>query len=280
MIVQFKNNIVSYNTKSAAVLITKSYLKCDIISWVDHYLNWCGFDHIYIFDNETKCCNISELFKNNNRVTVSYITYNDLIKRGGQCGIYSTVLKNNPDTYIAFIDDDEYLWFDKTKWQTINSFITNLIKNNITCYFIPWLFMSYNSNDIKYNRTEPMKDCCKYTGYDINKHFEFIIGKSIVKYNNMRFGNPHFPDNTQIYYSLNPIKTLITDDIWKIGNIKKPDLFLVHYYHRSLVEWEEKLNRKRIDCINKTYKECYIEENSNNMIYPKNVYKYYYDLFN
>ena len=32
--------------KSNVVLITKSYIPIDIIAWVDHYLNYCGFDNV------------------------------------------------------------------------------------------------------------------------------------------------------------------------------------------------------------------------------------------
>ena len=79
--------------KSEVCLITKSYYDFDIICWVDHYLNWCGFDHITIYDNETLCCNISECFKNNDRVTVYKISDEELLNIK-QTNLYEKHIKN------------------------------------------------------------------------------------------------------------------------------------------------------------------------------------------
>lgn len=54
--------------KSGICVINKSYIADDILMWVDHYLNYCGFDHIFTLypwynDDALNKYNINELVR-------------------------------------------------------------------------------------------------------------------------------------------------------------------------------------------------------------------------
>ena len=245
--------------KSEVCLITKSYYNFDIICWVDHYLNWCGFDHVTIYDNDTSCCNISECFKNDDKVTVYKISDKEL-SNTIQTNLYIKHAKNSNYEWIFFCDDDEYLWFNKLKYKTINNFISILQTKNIDCFIIPWLMVSYEAYKAPLNRTRSMKYDCSFTDCglnDINK----AVYKPLVKNNfkDIEFFTTHFISNKKNYYNLtnyytnndvngknetNTIVPLIS------YTIKTSDILLPHYHIRSINEWNMKMERRRIDLWN------------------------------
>ena len=241
--------------KSEVCLITKSYYDFDIICWVDHYLNWCGFDHITIYDNETTCCNISECFKNNDKVTVYKISDEELLNIK-QTNLYEKHIKNCHYNWVLFCDDDEYLWFNKLKYRTINDFFSILEIKNIDCFIIPWLMVSYEANKMPYTRTQNMKYDCSYIQY--NKTDNITIGyKPCVKINSndIKFCTAHFIANRNNYYNFKNYynsKDLHNDNTsipipLITYSIDSADIILMHYYTRSIEEWNIKMERRRIN---------------------------------
>lgn len=242
--------------KSAVVLITRSYLECDVISWVDHYLNWCGFDHIYIYDNETKCCNISELFKNNNKVTVTFVPDSERVKYL-QSNIYMGFLTSSNAKqydYIAFFDDDEYLWFNKNKWQNINSFLLELKCKNILNFSIPDRHISYLSNSRPADRIKPMKDECFYSYSNINCNvaIKTITSSKITPFCSCtHFFVSNYDNENYLYNEFSEQPIHIEKNLpdyskycsnYIIPDISKLNLILYHYYHLSYKEIDRKLN--------------------------------------
>lgn len=285
MIIKNKHIIKSEKIISEVVLITKCYLKNDIISWVDHYLNWCGFNHIKIFDNESKCGSLAEIFKDNNKVTVITVKDNEKYDFFQQSQ-YNKIIKENKEyTYQFFCDDDEYLWFDKTKYNTINDYLSILNNKNIFAFAIPMVNISYNSNDVPQKRTNPMINECLYVNKNYNTNNNSLLYKSFIHINLVKikpyafFTVPHLvinhntllPNNTYV----NPIEF---KDYFIQTNPSELDIKLFHYYHRSYNEWSEKMKRTRIDTENnKTYESA---PTNGTTEYPKDYYTYYLNPFN
>lgn len=282
MIINKYRNLVS----SEVCLITKSYYDFDIICWVDHYLNWCGFDHITIYDNETSCCNISECFKNNDKVTVYKISDEEMVNTK-QIDLYVKHLKNCHYNWVLICDDDEYLWFNKLKYKTINDFFGILQTKNIDCFIIPWLMASYEANKAPYTRTQNMKYDCSYIQYNKTDN---IVGayKPCIKINSndIEFYTTHFIRTRNNYYNfknyynskdLHNISTVIPVITYSIDSA---DIILMHYHIRSIEEWFIKMERRRIDLIGTTkFKEfpsCYGDDGNK---YDNSSYLNYFNPF-
>lgn len=286
MIIKNKFNVTKLEeTTSEVVLITKSYLKVDIISWVDHYLNWCGFDHVTIIDNESLCGSLYDLFENNDKVTVIDIYDKDKSNFFQQTLYNKFIRENEKYTYQFFCDDDEYLWFDKTKYNTINNYLSNLNNRNIYAFAIPMINISYKSGDVPDKRTKAMINDCFYVNENYNTTYEKYTYKSFIHLNLAKlhpqvcFGIPHFIAN---YFTLLAdnrfVNPQVFDDYFIATNPSELDIKLFHYHHRSYKEWEDKMNRNRIDMpVNTTYK---LSPTQGIIEYPKNYYTYYLNPFN
>jgi hypothetical protein len=237
---------------SEVILITKAYKECDIDAWVEHYLNWCGFNHIIIIDNGTTCCNIQEKFNGNDKVSVIKMPskfYNM------QQYFYNRFANNNIKyTYQFFCDDDEYLWFDKTKYSNINVYLKHLNDNDVYQFGVPRVNISYESSCAPETRQGPMINECKYVSEDYYKEVlvsikPFIHTAIKTQISNISFSYPHFINNYNIILPNNSEFNPRVDGTKVKYKVSDSDIKLFHYYHRSLEEWNEKMNRTRIDCL-------------------------------
>ena len=272
---ELKNPYKTKPISSEVILITKLYKECDIDSWVDHYLNWCGFDHIIIVDNESTCCNIEEKFKDNEKVDVVLLYDKSKFLNVQQYYYTRYVNTNNKYTYQFFCDDDEYLWFDKTKYKIINDYLKKLNENDIYQFGVPRTNISYKSSKTPKTRQKPMIDDCKYVSDKYNQETFVDVKPFIHRFlkntiDHIKFVYPHFINNYLVTLPNNTtFEPNVTGPKAKI-NISNCDIRLFHYYHRSLDEWEEKLNRTRIDSIeNLKYKDQPTDKSIN---YPENEY--------
>lgn len=228
---------------SEIVLLTKSYKECDIKEFVNHHLNWCGFDHITIYDNDTICCDITELFKNNDKVNV--------IKVPGKVNhleLVNTHHKNSKYDWQFYIDDDEYLWFDKNKIENINSFLQYLDSKQIKEFGVYWQFISYKTGEQAEDRNQCFtKECFYVPDKPFFTHLKVFVNKLAQ---NGSFLNPH------IYYPY-PVQTLtgITKSPNCTRDVSNDFIKLYHYFYRTKKEWEEKLNRIRPD-LGKKFKDA------------------------
>lgn len=247
--------------KSGICVINKSYIADDILMWVDHYLNYCGFDHIFIYDNCTACTDVCSLFSGNSKVTVTRVT-DDEIKSKAQVGIFSECLakaRAEQFDYILFADNDELLWMNKTKYSNINEFLEEIQAKNILHYSIPWRFISYDSQARPYDRIRNFRDECQYI---LNDEERSCTVKSFISpLIESTFLNPHLlvkDENTNFEY-YTQFGTDLTPWTAKADfEFDKCDLILYHYYMKSWEEWDIKLNSYRIDLSKaQTYKETY-----------------------
>lgn len=241
-------------------MVNKSYIPDDLFTWVDHYLNYCGFDHIFIYDNCTQCMNVTEAFKNNSRVTITSIT-DDYIKEHPQVVIFQDCMEANRANYdyIFFCDNDELLWYNQEKYSNINEFLQYLKDSNILHYSIPWRCISYNPRNRPYNRTRNFKDECLYILK--NEEQSCMVKSFISPLIDSTFLNPHLlrqNENTNFEYytqfgtDVDPLTAKSNFDF------NACDLILYHYYMKSWEEWNIKLNSYRIDLgKSQTYKETY-----------------------
>lgn len=231
-----------HQLKSCVIVLTKTYKSFDIISFVDHYLNYAGFNHIIILDNETTVCNIAETFKNNSKITVIKIS-NAELQKTTHAELLHKIMLENKDKFDYFfpIDDDEYLWFNKNKYPTIKYFLKTINKYNIEYFHVPWRLISYCNKDRPVERTKPFKDECFY-GLDFSNYHvcgKIFIKSSAIKQNDVF--SLHIYWDKQIYHNL--ISYDINKFDYDLNNYNDKDLILYHYFHRTVNEWEEKLNR-------------------------------------
>lgn len=268
---------------SEVVLITKIYKPFDIDDWVDHYLNWCGFDRVYIVDNES-CCDIAEKFKDNSRVFVEYLPDNRKTPWLQQ-NYYSRIANfNNYYTYQFYCDDDEYLWFDKTKYKNINEFLTILRDKDILQYSIPMVNISYESGKTPQDRTKSMISDCLYVSKDYfgttNSTYKTFISKYLKnKMRRITFNSPHVVSAYKTVFADNSeVKITCGKDFYLDSHPSELDIKLFHYYHRSLNEWEEKSNRTRIDVDKQLTYGDYPTQNKTS-VYPDNEYTEFLDPF-
>lgn len=266
--------------KSAVCLITKAYLPIDIITFVNHYITYCGFNDIIIYDNESSCCNIAELFKNNNNVIVNYLSDEEKMQYN-QCQIviYNQCLakyKNDYD-FIAFFDDDEFLWINKSKYNSINEYLENLYNRNILQFCIPWRYISYKDNEKPQFRKDSMINDMHYIN---NKNTDFTCVKSIVstKLNIYECALHLFKNYDNCYY--NECNSELKWNVYIDVNYDKCNFILYHYFHRSYDEWSRKLKLPGLDETSKTRYDAIIARNGLSMLDHKNFnYNTYINLF-
>lgn len=245
------------NTFSEVVLLTKSYKECDIDEFVKHYLFNCGFDHITIYDNETVCCNIFEKFKDNKQVTViptpSPINHLKILTNHHKLSCFN---------WQFYVDDDEFLWIDKTKISNINEFLQFLDYKHILQFGVYWQYISYESGKQQNDRNQCFtKECFYIPSRPVFTHLKSFVNKNAQ---NGYWPNPH------MYYSI-PVHTFggITHSPNCIKDVSNDPLKLYHYFYRTKNEWNEKLKRIRPD-TGKTFKDQ-PTSNGNELIYNKYI---------
>lgn len=273
------NIVVNERIKSNVVLITKSYIPIDIIVWVDHYLNYCGFDNVTIFDNNTTCCNIAKIFKDNPRVNVYFIPDENKPHNMQQLIYNAMVSENAKYDYQFFCDDDEYLWFNKNKWPDINTFLMTIAEKNIAAFAVPMILISYEDGKHPEIRTKSMIEDCLYVKqeyYDgVGTVCKSFIHKSL-KYSNPVWLVPHYISVVTFFEDGHSVDFRVSRDWLQNFKYCDCDIKLFHYYYRSLSEWNEKLNRRRIDT-----KDLYKDNPTiSNADYIKNGYTIYLKPFN
>ena len=243
-----------YNIKCCVFLITKSYLFDDVDFFIDHYLNYCGFDYIYILDQESVCGNLKEKFKDKENVTIDYCSDIEKNKIKWFQSIRTTGFLNTHKNYdyCFLVDDDEYLWINKQKYKNIKEFLVFLKHNNIKQYAIPWRMISYKSDERPYDRKQPLvKDCFYLEKESIpskNVPFKTLINPVYVS-SNEKYNMTHYIRDIDICYSYN--KHISNSFIIPEIDYYYEDLILYHYRYKSYKEFN--MNLLRCDISNTTH---------------------------
>ena len=131
---------------SEIVTLAKWYNKNDFTTWINHYLSYCGVDSILIFNNESTFNLKNELNKLSDilKTKVKRINVSDKIvlsKDAPQIYFFQKAHNTKSASYQFFIDYDEYIWINKSKYNTINDFLNYLESNNIFIYLMPEQFI-------------------------------------------------------------------------------------------------------------------------------------------
>lgn len=126
---------------SEVVIITNTNKKYDLCELINYY-NIIGFDKIVLCDSISKLdLNVfSKLYKN-----VEYFKnthYN-------QVELFDYFYNKSTCDWIYFADDDEFLWFDTTKYKNVNDFIEKKSAELNTNNFGIWWVKINNFNAIK-----------------------------------------------------------------------------------------------------------------------------------
>ena len=232
--------------KSEVVLIAKFFRIFDALEWIRHYTR-LGFDHITVYDNNTECFDVASLQMLFPNLTVCRINGTP-----SQCEIYNTHRQLHKEyDWIFFCDDDEYLYLDRSKFKSINDFLSSL-PPFIEQFSVYWKYMSYAGGNVPDDR--PFTRVTEDMMYTDNSPYLTHV-KSFVK-NTVRetFAIPHMIREINTYTIDGPIQNPAT-----IRNPFNDYICLHHYYRRSKKETEEKLERNRIDA-NGQYKD-YPEQN-------------------
>ncbi len=223
------------------VCLTKSYRLDDFICWFNHYKKLgCN---IVIYDNESTVDIKSYVIENGG-------TYNKINGWPNQWVLFDKILNNNTlnldiDDFITFLDDDEYLWYDKLTYASINESIRHYFKQ-LDSLLVPEILMS--SKHLLTTRKGTVIDELYYRRSDYSSQ-----GKAIIRYNpgtkykfnHNSFERGHVPKINTIRMSE------VVSDV-PGNNISKTTygvtgyecgLRLYHYHIKSKQDWEIKINR-------------------------------------
>jgi hypothetical protein len=103
------------------VLLTKTSNLEDLKEWLEWHLNVCKFSRIHVVDNDS--------IAGTRELCLSYenVTYEFVSGRVSQYTVYNRIAKQfqseGSKDWIAFLDDDEYLKFDSTKYSSVQDVI-------------------------------------------------------------------------------------------------------------------------------------------------------------
>lgn len=231
------------NNKLTVVCLTKTYDIKNFENWLKHY-NKLGC-RIIIYDNESDV-DIKPLVEQYNA------EYNTIIGWPNQWELFDNILNNNllnlnDMDYVTFMDDDEYLWFDKSKYSSIN--------NALDCYFrdldsllVPEILMSTHVFKTKLCEAMTITDECYYHRNDYTSQ-----GKAIIRYISWaKYKYNHkFEERGHVPY-INDIRLSEVVSDKPGNNLSKTTygitgytcgLRLYHYHIKSEYDWQKKIER-------------------------------------
>lgn len=238
------------------VCLTKTYNLKNFEKWLNHY-NLLGCN-IVVYDNESDVDIKETVLKYNGQ-------YNSVIGWPNQWELFDNILNKNLLNlknldYVTFLDDDEYLWYNKSSYSNINSAISHYFKQ-LDSLLIPEILLS--SRYIKTQINGYYIDELYYRRNDLSSQ-----GKAIIRFNNnvkYKFNHNHIERGHVPYINNIRMSDVVSDNIGQ--NISKTtygitgydcDLRLYHYHIKSEYDWVKKIERgsaatKNIGCKNGSY---------------------------
>lgn len=195
-----------------------------IEEWSNHYKN-LGFDHIFIYDNNSKIPLVSE------KDYITIVNWPD-DKFKSQSRSYLSCAKNEGKDYdyILFIDADE---FYMSKSMNIHKDIENL-KNKYGDFDGLGLYWRIYGQPKPY--LEKRQAIEKYTQYFGNTHIKSLLKPKLI----LDFPDPHkghLKPGSKYIDELN--RTVVSP----IGLHTSEDIYIKHIFTRSKEEFKDKLER-------------------------------------
>lgn len=223
--------------KVTVICLTKAYNKEDFEHWYNYHCNiGCN---VVIYDNESTI-DIKQIVRHN---------YNYIVGWPDKYKLFDTILNENKlgindDDYIIFLDDDEYLWYNRLSYSSLYDAITSHFKE-LDTLLLPGILMS--TKHIITKRNKNLVSECYYRRADLQ-----LQGEAIIKY---KFGNKykfdhgsqekgHVPkiNNIRMSNVVSTFGTIVTKTTF--GPVDyNADLRLYHYDVKSQEDWLIKIDR-------------------------------------
>lgn len=223
-----------------------------INEWLDWHLNKLKFDHVYIFDNESK-------FPIEDSVDIAFhdrVTFLTWRRKDytfimqNECYKYFIDTYKEENTWVAFIDADEFIRIVDDDID-INSFLLDY--ENYNGLFIEWIM--YNANGEFFKKDGLVRDRFKTSIDYENKPF---TGKCIIKINEFKKMGPHLPYPTNKNYNVVMSNKQIYNPYDKKQYAPKDKIVVDHYFTKSYEEWCEKLGRGSCNTLKRKLEEFFI----------------------
>lgn len=250
-----------YKYNLAVVLIVKNEAKY-ISEWIEYY-NLIGFNHIYIYDNDSSddIKSVLKKYVENGFVTYKYMgglkrqydAYNDALNQyGHKC------------KYMAFFDADEFLYCQ----EGLLDFLDRNLIGKRAGLVVNW--MVYGSSGQKQYTNKLVID--RFKRHSIpnnpkNLHTKIIVKPKYV----IGIMNPHFAIFLPKYYSVNENLQAENGPLTKVYSGNK--FRLNHYFTKSWNEFQEKKNRGKADSSNVRTDQEFNEHDLND-IYDNSMDRY------
>lgn len=263
------------------VVLTKSYRLEDFYWWFTYHKK-LGFT-IHVIDNESQC-NVKDIVKIDG---TPEDTYETITGWPNQWQLFDDILNGNrynfkDGDYVAFIDDDEYLWFYIDYWKkwdaftknaktktydfpSLEKFLDNIntSRNDIDTgtILMPQILMS--TPIVTDSRFKPVTEHALYRRED-----ESSQGKVIIRYNsknNYKFN--HGGDENGHVPFVNGTRQSIVNGVGVSNSTygqmdPTACLRLYHYHIKSRLDWTMKWNRGSAAVDHQWYNAA-IENNKN-----------------
>lgn len=227
--------------KLTVVCLTKNYDLVNFESWLKHYSSMgCN---VIVYDNESEV-NIKPLIEQYGAV------YKTVSGWPNQWALFDRILNKNELNlndmdYITFLDDDEFLWFDRSKYASIEESIRHYFKD-LDTLLVPEILMS--SKYLKTHLNESWINELYYRRSDFSSQ-----GKSIIRYNptaKYKFNHTHLEAGHVPYINKVRMSEVVSENPG--SNISKTtygitgydcSLRLYHYHIKSEYDWQKKIER-------------------------------------
>jgi hypothetical protein len=229
--------------------LTKYLNEQDLTEWLDHHINYCKFEHIQVFDNESNfdVKSICEKYPN--------VDYELVTGEARQYKIYNDYIENHSKAkWIMPIDDDEYLTFS-SEFNSIYEAITYYENKfpHMNMLAVRWKHLF--PKKFHTERTGKVLDYCTEENPELAKTF-MHLGDGTVKTIFKRYGkiyyeetceNPaggHVPKNSTFYGALLSDGRTVTG----CGIIEAPKelndekIRLIHCRYKGYSEYKNKMN--------------------------------------
>lgn len=238
--------------KLTVVCLTKTYDLNNFENWLKHYSSMnCN---IVIYDNNSEV-DIKPLVK---QYGALYKTINGW---PDQWALFDKILNKNELNledldFITFLDDDEYLWYDKSIYSSINESIRHYFRS-LDSLLVPEILLS--SKHFKTRLSESYIKDLYYRRNDFSSQ-----GKSIIRYNpgsTYKFKHSHEEQGHVPYINKIRMSDVVSDQLG--SNLSKTTygitgydcgLRLYHYHIKSEYDWHKKIERGSAATKNDTRK--------------------------
>lgn len=224
--------------KIKLVSVIKALNKADFICWLNYHSK-LNFDEIIIYDNESPSWVKEECLKYKN---VTYILYPGKMTCPLQSAIFvKTGLDQKEETWMTFIDDDEFLWFSDEFHNQPKEWLNTMITKFPKCeqFSLWWKFLC--TNKPTYSRIDNCIKAFRYSSkqIDIDKNQQRSNVKSFIKFYpgvQIEKINPHMIHP----YSVDAACDFILEQGNDHKNLVKQKAYCYHFYYNTESEFKAK----------------------------------------